>query len=78
MRYAGYDIKQNTDPTSVTGALVAQYLTLKEADGVTDIVPFTYNSSTSSRSGLVTMQLAIEKDEERITLLHQVHVDNAP
>jgi MSHA biogenesis protein MshO len=39
---------------------------------------FSYSTATSTRSGLVTMRLTLEDKEERISLLHQVHVDNAP
>ena len=75
-RYAGYDFDNDPGPDSNgTDDLVAQYLVLADSS-------FTYNSSTASRSGLVTIQLALEDEEraagERITLLHQVHVDNAP
>lgn len=39
---------------------------------------FTYAAGTSQRGGLVTLNLSLEKDGERITLLHQVHVGNTP
>jgi len=71
-RYSGYNIDNTPGPDSGgSDDLVAKYLV------VTDSL-FTYNSSTAIRSGLVTIQLALENDGERITLLHQVHVDNAP
>lgn len=37
-----------------------------------------YQSGTHARNGLVTIQLEIMKDGERVNLLRQVHVDNAP
>lgn len=58
-------------PPSGSGDLVANYLVL--ADSV-----FTYSPGSANRSGLITVDLALENDGERITLLHQVHVDNAP
>jgi MSHA biogenesis protein MshO len=39
---------------------------------------FTYSPGTNARSGLVTVRLTLSKDGETITLLQQVHVDNAP
>lgn len=39
---------------------------------------FTYDPATNTRNGLVTLQLSLSKDGESITLLQQVHVDNAP
>lgn len=39
---------------------------------------FTYDSGTSTRGGLVTLRLTLAEDGEIITLLQQVHVDNAP
>jgi MSHA biogenesis protein MshO len=62
-------------PISGSGDLVAKYLVLANSD-------FTYDTGSASRGGLVTIQLALEDmvraTGERITLLHQVHVDNAP
>lgn len=39
---------------------------------------FTYEPGTNTRNGLVTLRLSLSKDGETITLLQQVHVDNAP
>jgi len=39
---------------------------------------FTYTPGTNIRSGLVTVKLTLSQDGETITLLQQVHVDNAP
>ncbi len=39
---------------------------------------FTYSPGTNTRSGLVTIRLTLNKDNETISLLQQVHVDNAP
>jgi MSHA biogenesis protein MshO len=59
------------DPEPEDGDLVAKFI--DEANS-----SFDYSSATSKRSGLVTMRLTLEDKEERISLLHQVHVDNAP
>lgn len=39
---------------------------------------FSYSTGTASRHGLVTLQLTLSDSGETITLLEQVHVDNAP
>lgn len=39
---------------------------------------FVYTDGTASRSALVTIRMTLEDGGERITLLHQVHVDNVP
>ena len=39
---------------------------------------FSYDPGTSSRGGLVALRLTLTQDGETITLLQQVHVDNAP
>jgi len=38
----------------------------------------TYASSTNTRNGLVTLHLSLTKSGETVSLLQQVHVDNAP
>ena len=61
-------------PASVSGDLVAKYLR-PQSD-------FSYDSATNRRGGLVTIKLVLEDiaraPGERVSLLHQVHVDNAP
>lgn len=39
---------------------------------------FTYSQGSSSRAGLVTLDITISRDGETVRLLHQVHVMNAP
>lgn len=39
---------------------------------------FTYNAGTSSRAGLVTIDITISRDGESVRLFQQVHVLNAP
>ena len=39
---------------------------------------FTYQPGTNTRNGLVTLHLSLTKGGETISLLQQVHVDNAP
>lgn len=71
-RHAGYTIASNqptTAPQLGAGDLVVNHVT-----GCT----FTYQEGTSQRAGLVTLQLTIADQGEQVTLLHQVHVGNAP
>lgn len=56
-------------PPGGGGALVTRHI---------ESCQFTYAVGTSQRGGLVTLNLSLEKDGERITLLHQVHVGNTP
>ena len=39
---------------------------------------FTYQPGTHARNGLVTLRLSLSKGGETISLLQQVHIDNAP
>jgi MSHA biogenesis protein MshO len=39
---------------------------------------FSYSQGTSSRAGLVTIDVTIRRDGETVRLLQQVHVLNAP
>jgi MSHA biogenesis protein MshO len=70
-RYDGYGIAadQPTTPHPGTRALVTS--------GVNGC-NFSYNPGASQRAGLVTLQLSLTEQGETITLLHQVHVMNAP
>lgn len=71
-RHAGYTFNNvQHNPVPANGDLVARYMVLADSR-------FAYDPGTAGRSGLVTLQLTLENSGERITLLHQVHVDNAP
>ncbi len=39
---------------------------------------FTYQPGTFQRAGLVTLRLQLTEDGESVTLMHQIHVENAP
>lgn len=69
-RYDGYAIAA-TQPTPPVGG----------GDLVTGNVSgcsFSYDPGASQRAGLVTLELSLSEEGETITLLHQVHVVNAP
>jgi MSHA biogenesis protein MshO len=69
-RYAGYAISasQSVLP-GVTPSTMADHVS-----GCT----FTYDPGTPQRSGMVSLRLTLTDDGETITLLHQIHVENAP
>ena len=69
-RYAGYalSVNQATPPTGAS-ALVTR--------GISSCL-FSYDPGASQRAGLVTLELSLSEAGETITLLHQVHVVNAP
>lgn len=78
-RYAGYAINQTPGPAAGDPYdLVAENVVSIVDAGGTVLDPFDYDAGTPSRSGLVTLRLALELQGERITLMHQVHVDNVP
>ncbi len=75
LRYAAYPI-QAAQPATwamlnalVTPAVLANNLT---------VCSFSYNPGALARSGVVTMRLAITRNGETVSLLHQVSVSNTP
>lgn len=64
---ASIDAAQPVDPTA--GALVTRFVS-----GCN----FHYDPGTATRAALVTISLSLTSGDETVTLLHQVHVDNAP
>ncbi|HEX6708459.1 MAG TPA: type II secretion system protein [Albitalea sp.] len=78
-RYAGYAI-QAAQPTSAAAAPLS---TLSGADNAllaaqVETCRFAYDPNVSPRNGLVTLTLKLTSGGESVTLMHQVHVDNAP
>ena len=69
-RYAGYAIGPVQPTSSLTNpALVSCGISRCQ---------FSYDPGASQRAGLVTLELSLFEKGETITLLHQVHVVNAP
>ncbi len=71
VRYQGYSYSE-TQPTgfpSGSGDLMVENV---------QSCRFAYAPGTSQRVGLLTLELTLGKGGEQITLLHQVHVSNAP
>ena len=69
-RYAGYALSVNqATPPAGSSALVSRAISSCQ---------FSYDPGASQRAGLVTLELSLSEAGETITLLHQVHVVNAP
>ena len=78
-RYGGYAI-QAAQPVDAAAAPLAA-LSARNASLVTDKVEscaFTLGGGNSARSAVVTLRLTLASGGERLTLLHQVHMDNSP
>lgn len=76
-RYQDYDFEaaQANDLSNppLSGASVKSRL----VENVTEC-DFTYEPGNAQRSGLLTITLTVAEDGERVRLVHQIHVDNAP
>lgn len=74
-RYSGYAIIASPQPVppAVTGALIADKIS---TSGVG--CSFTYATGPSQREGLVTLSLTLTDGVETVSLLYQIHVNNAP
>ncbi|GLQ33505.1 type II secretion system protein [Litoribrevibacter albus] len=76
-RYEGYDL-QAAQPNNLLGSpLSGASIRSTLIENVTDC-EFSYNAGNAQRSGLLTITLTVAEDGERVRLVHQVHVDNAP
>jgi MSHA biogenesis protein MshO len=69
-RHSGYSISAS-QPVSPGGSTAVMARHVRACS-------FSYQPGTSQRAGLVTLSLQVTEEEESITLLHQVHVENAP
>lgn len=77
-RYSGYSItasQSNRDSSAELIAAGAADTLIADQISACNIA---YAPGTSQRAGLVTLQLGIADTGETISLLHQVHVTNAP
>ncbi len=71
IRYWNYALSstQPVPPTGATSGLVVDHLSACR---------FTYTPGTAQRNGLATLELTVTRHGESVTLVEQVHVDNAP
>lgn len=69
-RYGGYSLSATQPTAALTNpSLVARSISNCQ---------FSYDPGASQRAGLVTLELSLSEAGETVTLLHQVHVVNAP
>ncbi len=69
-RYSGYAISTSQSATpGGSAAIMTRHLSA---------CSFVYHPGTPERAGLVTMRLQLAEEGEAITLMQQVHVENAP
>jgi MSHA biogenesis protein MshO len=66
-----------SQPTSLGAAPLASGASARTAERI-ERCSFDYLPGTPARSGLVTLEIVIESDDERVRLLHQVPIPNAP
>ena len=72
LRYSGYPIASIQPlPPGVTGAPIANKI-------ATGGCSFTYAAGPSQREALVTLSLTLTDGVETVSLLYQIHVNNAP
>lgn len=69
-RYTGYGLTPSPQPVAfaVAGNLLAEFISA---------CAFTY-APINAANGLVTLRLTMQREGESVSLVHQIHVDNAP
>ena len=79
LRY--YDYAITNDHTTIDTRAELDLLTPVSSALMTQLVTscdFRYQAGSSARAGLVTVELTLSDAGENVTLLHQIHVINAP
>ncbi len=77
-RYAGYGIATNQSDRDSHAELTAAGAVSTVVSDRIDNCSVSYAPGTAQRSGLVTLAMSVAEAGERVSLLHQVHVDNVP
>jgi MSHA biogenesis protein MshO len=77
-RYQGYTIAPSQSARDSQGELLGAGATASlMADDIASC-SIVYTSGTAERAGLVSFEIAVQAQAERVSLLSQVHVDNVP
>jgi MSHA biogenesis protein MshO len=76
VRWSGYGIR--TTAATTTAEFAAAGATAGRVTDDLDGCEAEYSPGTPQRAGLVTLSLRLQRDGERVELLHQVHLPNAP
>lgn len=77
-RYDGYGIATNHADRDSHAELVAAGAASTVITDRVESCGIDYSPGTAQRAGLVTLAMAVAELGERVSLLHQVHVDNVP
>lgn len=77
-RYDGYGIARDQAERDSAAELEAAGATATVVAGDVDACDLSYEPGTLTRAALLTARLGLERDGERVVLLQQVHVVNAP
>lgn len=77
-RYSGYTIASNQSDRDSDAELLAAGASDSIMSDHLSACTFTYTPGTAQRAALITLSLTLTQDDESITLLQQVHVDNVP
>ena len=78
MRYSGYSIATNQSALDSHGELLAAGAAASLMANQIDGCSFTYTPGTAERGGLVSLRFTVTAQGETVSLVSQVHVDNAP
>lgn len=77
-RYEDYDIRTNQSDVDTHGELLGEGATASLMANEVTGCSFDYSPGTAERAGLVSLQIVVSSQGERVSLLSQVHVDNVP
>jgi MSHA biogenesis protein MshO len=78
LRYQGYSIANSQAARDSHGELLGAGATATLMANQLTSCAFVYTAGTAERAGLVSLQITVQAQGERVSLLSQVHVDNTP
>jgi MSHA biogenesis protein MshO len=78
MRYRGYSIDPSQAARDTHGELLGAGATASLMANEISGCAFSYTPGTAERAGLVSLEFTVSSQGESVSLLSQVHVDNAP
>ena len=77
-RYSGYAIAASQNDRDSDAELLAAGADSALITDRVESCSISYAPGTAQRAGLVTLAMTVAESNERVSLLHQVHVDNVP
>lgn len=78
MRYTGYSLAANQSARDSHGELLAAGAAASLMANQIDTCSFAYTPGTAERGGLVSLRFTVTSQGETVSLVSQVHVENAP